>query len=913
MKQSLIFAIILMAFVTLLAETTHYNCGFRTMDTIDGETFWGVPYDENAVVQDVKAQKFYISNAGEINVIQEVDLPDSLDIYQSKIIALSGGYCGDGFFLKAGYNAISWLSTTTGDSLRTRYMSGLKDIQKANNSEIWCFEVETTSYCTSYLTLVDFSNGSGSISYDNGWGKCFDRKLNQSVIGGTIVYNGTTTPQFAFIALYGIGGGNTPDNVFYDTEYNITKSVFLDGNNIYAIQETNPSNLEYLTARLIKYDANGNMSIIFSGVNQASNRPYIIKKLDGWIYFGGLQAIQRYNPNTGVLQRSEVTSSLEYGNNIQDAMVIGDNLLVLLDECILVYHPTGIMSVNNTFMPVSMDVIPGQTGVNMFNIDVSVFEEDVLLESMKLTSLPGDTISGDLENFRMSIDGIQVAETPNVADDGFVYFNDINTIIGINTNKVISFFVDIPTNATVDNTVGLRMIGGSFINATGLTSGIGTYVFFDNEPQIYGNPFQITNTLWVPTQYNSIQSAINAAENGNTVIVEPGSYFESIDFMGKQITVASRFILDPLPEYIQTTVICGTGTNSGSIVKFTNNENSWTQLIGLHIIGGNANGEYPNGYGGGIRIQNSSPTIKDCIISNNHAVQGGGMYIGNGAPRIERCLITENSAGNGGGIELMDSDVQIVNCTIANNIAETPTNTVIYGGLYISSGTKAIVGNSIIWNNKKIFTNSGYEEVANVGFCFAFEADTLVVVASNVQGGSTAIDTENNGTVHWLDWNINQDPLLDQNYKPEVGSPCIDAGHDLFYWNGVQIINLYPNQYYGNSPDMGFWETNFPVSNNDQITPAATNPVLNQNYPNPFNPETAISFNLPKTGEMSLNIYNVKGQLVKTLINEIKTAGTHQIIWNGTDNSGYSVSSGLYYYKMTAGKYSATKKMIMMK
>ncbi|MDD3284484.1 MAG: FlgD immunoglobulin-like domain containing protein [Patescibacteria group bacterium] len=95
------------------------------------------------------------------------------------------------------------------------------------------------------------------------------------------------------------------------------------------------------------------------------------------------------------------------------------------------------------------------------------------------------------------------------------------------------------------------------------------------------------------------------------------------------------------------------------------------------------------------------------------------------------------------------------------------------------------------------------------------------------------------------------------------------------------------------------------------VTPAT--PVLHQNFPNPFNPETTISFNLPKAGKASLNIYNVKGQLVKTLVNETKTAGTHQIIWNGTDNSGQSVSSGIYYYKLNAGKYSSTRKMIMMK
>lgn len=106
----------------------------------------------------------------------------------------------------------------------------------------------------------------------------------------------------------------------------------------------------------------------------------------------------------------------------------------------------------------------------------------------------------------------------------------------------------------------------------------------------------------------------------------------------------------------------------------------------------------------------------------------------------------------------------------------------------------------------------------------------------------------------------------------------------------------------------------YTTSNNDDSSiPTPATPILRQNFPNPFNPKTTISFNLPKADEVSLQIFNVKGQLVKTLLNESKTAGTHQVIWNGTDNSGKPISSGVYYYKITAGKYSSTRKMILMK
>lgn len=89
--------------------------------------------------------------------------------------------------------------------------------------------------------------------------------------------------------------------------------------------------------------------------------------------------------------------------------------------------------------------------------------------------------------------------------------------------------------------------------------------------------------------------------------------------------------------------------------------------------------------------------------------------------------------------------------------------------------------------------------------------------------------------------------------------------------------------------------------------------ALNGNYPNPFNPTTSISFDLAQDGPVSLDIYNVKGQKVKTLVNDRMVAGSHTIQWNGTDNSNKKVGSGIYFYNMKSGKYTNTRKMILMK
>jgi len=87
--------------------------------------------------------------------------------------------------------------------------------------------------------------------------------------------------------------------------------------------------------------------------------------------------------------------------------------------------------------------------------------------------------------------------------------------------------------------------------------------------------------------------------------------------------------------------------------------------------------------------------------------------------------------------------------------------------------------------------------------------------------------------------------------------------------------------------------------------------ALAQNYPNPFNPETTIRFALPEKSQVKLEIYNIRGQKVITLVNEEKTAGTYYVKWNGKDLKGSDVSSGIYLYRMTYGNSIQVRKMVL--
>ena len=91
-----------------------------------------------------------------------------------------------------------------------------------------------------------------------------------------------------------------------------------------------------------------------------------------------------------------------------------------------------------------------------------------------------------------------------------------------------------------------------------------------------------------------------------------------------------------------------------------------------------------------------------------------------------------------------------------------------------------------------------------------------------------------------------------------------------------------------------------------QITPSEF--TLAQNFPNPFNPSTSITFALDRNADINLSIYNMLGQKVKTLAKGSRNAGTHTLQWNGLDDAGQSVSTGIYLYKLTSGSKSITRK-----
>ena len=448
----------------------------------------------------------------------------------------------------------------------------------------------------------------------------------------------------------------------------------------------------------------------------------------------------------------------------------------------------------------------------------------------------------------------------------------------------------------------------------------------------------------VPGNYTEIQSAINASSDGDTVLVEPGSYFENINFRGKKIVLTSRYYLTNDPATIWATVINGSTPaqpDSGSCVIFNNNEDSTTVLQGFTLTGGNGTkwqdehgaGRYREG--GGILIQYSNPVIQYNILHNNLITDltgvvstgGGGIRVGDSYPRIYNNIIMNNTARYGAGVVLNYTGGEVKNNVICINYGSSQ-----YGagsGIWLNGNFQRptfIINNTIAHNT----SSAGYPGIYGFGNVPASIYNNILwgnVSAQNIQIGG------GNFTIRYCDvqggysgaGNLDIDPqFADSNYYLSSSSPCIDKGDSSTIYNDPDDPNnpgnaLWPARGTLRN-DMGAYGgpiakvlTNVLIGLKQTGTAIPKNFILYQNYPNPFNPATKIKFNIPYVGAihelpLQIKVYNILGSEIVTILDKTLGAGTYEVEWNA---SGFP--SGVYFYRITAGDYSETRKMILLK
>ena len=144
--------------------------------------------------------------------------------------------------------------------------------------------------------------------------------------------------------------------------------------------------------------------------------------------------------------------------------------------------------------------------------------------------------------------------------------------------------------------------------------------------------------------------------------------------------------------------------------------------------------------------------------------------------------------------------------------------------------------------------------------------------------------------------------------SPKFETSSLNAGA-TYYWRVVSKDGKGGTSLFS---DKGMFEVASTVTGvEDEILP--TEFEVYQNYPNPFNPSTSISFSLNKAEYVSIKIFNMLGQEIRTLLAEEMTSGMHSVVWNGKDKSGGNVTTGAYFYRAQAGDKVTVRKMVLLK
>jgi hypothetical protein len=411
-------------------------------------------------------------------------------------------------------------------------------------------------------------------------------------------------------------------------------------------------------------------------------------------------------------------------------------------------------------------------------------------------------------------------------------------------------------------------------------------------------------TIYVPGDFSTINEAVAYAQNGDVICVADGFYNESVNYIGKDITITSA-------DGPANCIITPTQDENAIIIE--NEESVNAKLIGFTITGSTVQA---------IFIENASATIQDNLIINNQMgiwyLRGAGIYCSNSSAIIVNNEIAFNTEGYyGGGIYLYDWDGELINNEIHHNVTNAGYG-IDYGSGLCLGCSSGYVENNLIYGNASNYVASSFccystnsvieynQIIENENIGIKIVGNLMPVINNNDIYGNYLYDVYVNveDSTEVIDFQYNYWGESTTNEMDSLPYPSnISVIYDIFDNENLAFVN-YDN----------WLDSSITSIDNKTIFPQVDVNLIN--YPNPFNPTTTISFNL--TAEHAeyaeLVIYNIKGQKVKKFKIQNSKFKINKVVWNGDDESGKSVSSGIYFYQLRInGNSKAINKMILMK
>ncbi len=454
-----------------------------------------------------------------------------------------------------------------------------------------------------------------------------------------------------------------------------------------------------------------------------------------------------------------------------------------------------------------------------------------------------------------------------------------------------------------------------------------------------GSPYRITGTVTVPID--------------RTLTIEPGV---EVNFQGHYQLKVNGYLHAVGAENDTIHFTTDNPTTGWGGIRIESGDIA--QLSYCRIEFGKSAGVYPDMHGGGLALLASDAVVTHCVFADNTADigdngMGGAVYgisTGGGATPLtvfSDCRFIRNHCyGEGGAIKFTgDMDSEIINCEFFQNNCN-------YGGGAFSGygilGTKLIdclfVDNYTMYSSGGAVHTLGFSNLMylvdctftensavtgdggaiNFAYTQAYVVNTIVYDNPGMYSDDLHLDWGSAADIYYsnlpvpLDatgsFNINVDPQFvdpaNYDFRLAGNSQSINTGTDFIILNGETLVDLTSDEYCGNAPDMGPYET--------CATSAVTDRALSlfevdQSYPNPFSIRTAIKYRLGAEVFVSARVFDVRGREVRNLLGARQAAGPYSVIWDGMNNTGQPASEGLYFLQMQAGKETSSVRMLLMK